>query len=184
MYKSAPDDVQSSSSSSKHERTLSSASVEPQQSTKKQKTYQVFAAKSIPYSKETQIKFEDQLLKAFVSSGTAFNKISDPEVQTLFKDFFPSATVPSRQRLEKQILRRVVVQIEGEMKSSLQNKLVTLSCDGWQDVSRKHLVAFIITSGDKVSFYRNFRYENILTYNRLTHCTYTMCLQSGRQQQI
>ena len=141
-------------SSGKHARSQSTSehtNQEPKKQKAKQKAFEVIAAQSIPYTKEMQEKFENQLLRAYVSSGTAFNKINDPEVQKLFSTFMPSATLPTHQRLEGQILHRVVVQMEGAMKTSAKTSLATISCDGWKDVSRRHLVAFMVTMNREVS---------------------------------
>ena len=149
----APSGSGSATPTKKHERSESTnAEQQEDHASKKQRSFQVLSVKAIPYDADKQECFENQLLKAFVSSGTAFNKIDDPEIQKLFKDFMPSATLPTRQRLEKDILRRVVVQVEGEITESVRGKLATISCDGWQDVSKKHLVAFMITVDGKVSF--------------------------------
>lgn len=138
----------------KHERSNSAASASSRQlqerAAKKQRTFQVVAVKSMPYTDSNQQDFENQLLKAFVSSGTAFNMIEDPEVQQLFTKFVPSAVLPTRQRLEKHILHRVIVQMEGEVKKSVNGHFATLSCDRWKDVSQRHLVAFMLTVNREV----------------------------------
>lgn len=137
----------------KHSRNESSSSARStEQAAKKQRAFQIIAAKSIPFSESMQKEFEDQLLRAFVSSGMAFNKIEDPEFQQLFTKFIPGALVPSRQRLESKILQCAVVQLEGEVKVTVKGSYATLSCDGWKDVSRKHLVAFMITANREVEF--------------------------------
>lgn len=149
------EDLATGTSMKKHERSSSTASASAKslqaRATKKQKTFQVVAVKAMRYTKDIQLQFEDQVLKAFVSSGTAFNKIDDPEVQRLFAKFVPSAVLPTRQRLEKQILNRVVVEMEGEMKNSVKGCFATLSCDGWKDISRRHLVAFTLTVNRQVN---------------------------------
>lgn len=149
------EDLATGTSMKKHERSSSTASTSAKslqaRATKKQKTFQVVIVKAMRYTKDIQLQFEDQVLKAFVSSGTAFNKIDDPEVQRLFAKFVPSAVLPTRQRLEKQILNQVVVEMEGEMKNLVKGCFATLSCDGWKDISQRHLVAFTLTVNRQVN---------------------------------
>lgn len=145
-------DEPTQSTAIKHNRSESSSSNQLRQRlAKKQKTFEIVAVKARPFTETMQRSFENQLLKAFVSSGTAFNKIDDPEVQRLFAGFLPSVVVPTRQRLESEVLRHVVVQAEGEIKNSVKGCYATLSCDGWKDVSRRHLVAFMLTVNRQVS---------------------------------
>lgn len=98
-----------------------------------------------------QEAFEDQLLKSFVSSGTAFNKLNDPEVQRLYAKFMPLVVLPTHQRLEKEVLQRVIAQMEGEVQTAVKCGFATLLCDGWKDISRRHLVAFMLTVNGEVS---------------------------------
>jgi len=50
------------------------------------------SAKVHTFPPSKQVEWEYQLLCAFISTGCAFNSISDPEVQKLFHDFIPGAT--------------------------------------------------------------------------------------------
>lgn len=97
-----------------------------------------------------QVAFEEQLLRAFVSAGWSFNSITDPEVQKLFHGFIPGAVIPTRQKLSDQILSRELVKMEGSLKQSVQGAYATLQQDGWKDLSKKHLVAFMYTANREV----------------------------------
>lgn len=136
----------------KHSRSVSGASNQLEQRlAKKQKAFQVISVQAKPFTVKMQEAFEDQLLKSFVSSGTAFNKLDDPEVQRLYAKFMPSVVLPTRQRLEKEVLQRVIAQMEGEVQTAVKGGFATLSCDGWKDISRRHLVAFMLTVNGEVS---------------------------------
>ncbi|KAF8656505.1 hypothetical protein AX14_008056 [Amanita brunnescens Koide BX004] len=112
---------------------------------KKQKAFTIITAKHTPFTQKTQTLFEDQLLSAWLSAGLAFNAIEDPEVRKLFNDFIPGATVPHRDQLSGTILKHAVSDLEHTLSSEAKGQLATLQCDGWRDVSRKHLVAFMYT---------------------------------------
>ena len=117
---------------------------------KKQKAFTIITAKHTPFTQKTQTLFEDQLLSAWLSAGLAFNAIEDPEVRKLFNDFIPGATVPHRDQLSGTILKRAVSDLEHTLSSEAKGQLATLQCDGWRDVSRKHLVAFMYTVSREV----------------------------------
>ena len=85
-----------------------------------------------------------------MSAGWSFNSITDPEVQKLFHGFIPGAVIPTRQKLSDQILSRELVKMEGTLKQSVQGAYATLQQDGWKDLSKKHLVAFMYTANQEV----------------------------------
>ena len=93
----------------------------------------------------------EQLLKEWISAGFSFNSIEDPEVRKLFSDLIPGATIPHRDQLSGTILKRAVAQHEYHLQTEAKGQLATLQCDGWRDVSKKHLVAFMYTMAREVS---------------------------------
>ncbi|KAF8344388.1 hypothetical protein F5887DRAFT_834545, partial [Amanita rubescens] len=51
----------------------------------------------------------------------------------------------NRDQLSGTILKHAVSDLEYTLQSEGKGQLATLQCDGWKDVSRKHLVAFMYT---------------------------------------
>jgi len=90
-----------------------------------------------------------------VSAGWAFTSITDPEVQKLFHDYIPGARLPTHQQLSNQILNHEIVRIQGGLKESSKGQYATVQCDGWKDISKKHLVAFIYTANREVNIILN-----------------------------
>jgi len=119
-------------------------------SIKKQKSFTVVATKHAPFTRKTQTLFEDQILNAWISAGFSFNSIEDPEVRKLFSDFLPGTTIPHRDQLSGTILKRAVAQKEHDLQARAKGQFATLQCDGWKDVSRKHLIAFMYTMAREV----------------------------------
>jgi hypothetical protein len=117
---------------------------------KQQKKFTVMSAKAHSFPPSKQIGFEEQLLRAFISAGWSFNSISDPEVQRLFHNYIPGAVVPTRQKLSNQILAREITKIQGTQKEASRSAYATLQCDGWKDISKKHIVAFTYTANREV----------------------------------
>lgn len=120
---------------------------------KMQASFQVKAVKAINFDLEKQAAFENQLLRAVISAGWSFNSIEDPEVKKLFRDFVPGARLPTQQRLSGTILDQEVIRIEGSFRVSEPDVYATLQCDGWKDISRQHLVAFMFTAKGDVRFH-------------------------------
>jgi hypothetical protein len=142
------DEQQQPSDTRKRPRTESTHAVAVR--SQKQHKFVVVSAKAHTYNPSKQLAFEDQLLRAFISAGWSFNSITDPEVQRLFHDWIPGATIPTRHRFSNGILDRQATKIQGEIKVALKGQYATVQCDGWRDVSKKHLVAFMYTAGRKV----------------------------------
>jgi hypothetical protein len=117
----------------------------------KQQKFTVVSAKTHSFPPTRQKEFEQQLLRTIISAGWSFNSISDPEVQKLFRDFIPGASVPTRQKLSNQILTREIGEIHANMKHSSKGAYATIQCDGWKDISKKHLVAFLYTANHEAS---------------------------------
>ena len=117
----------------------------------KQRKFNVVSAPAHSFNPQRQVQFENQMLRAFVSAGWAFNSITDPEVQKLFHDFFPGAILPTRQKLSEQILNWEVVRMQGSLKQDIKGAYATIQCNGWKDISKKHLVAFMYTANREVS---------------------------------
>jgi hypothetical protein len=117
----------------------------------KQQKFMVTSAKAHSFPPTRQKEFEQQLLRTIVSAGWSFNSISDPEVQKLFREFLPGASVPTRQKLSDQILTCEISEIHANVKHSSKGAYATIQCDGWKDISKKHLVAFLYTANHEAS---------------------------------
>lgn len=119
-------------------------------SAKKQKAFTIVATKHAPFNQKWQTLFDDQLLNAWILAGFSFNSIEDPEVRKLFSDFLPGAVIPHRDQLSGTILKRAVAWQEYDLRTAAKGQFATLQCDGWKDVARKHLIAFMYTMAREV----------------------------------
>jgi hypothetical protein len=126
-------------------------SVQTNKRAKKQQKFTVVSAQAHSFPPSKQQQFEAQLLRAVISAGWSFNSIADPEVQKLFHDFIPGASVPTRQKLSTTILTREIDKIHANVKNTSKGAYATIQCDGWKDISKKHLVAFLYTANHEVS---------------------------------
>jgi hypothetical protein len=73
------------------------------------------------------------------------------KAQTLFQEFIPSASVPTSQKLSNQILTHEIDDIHTNIKHGLKGTYATIQCDGWKDILKKHLVAFLYTANHEAS---------------------------------
>jgi len=70
----------------------------------KQMKFKFVSTKAHSFPLMKQVAWENQLLWTFISADWSFNSITDPEVQKLFHNFIPGASVPTHQKLSNQIL--------------------------------------------------------------------------------
>jgi hypothetical protein len=117
---------------------------------KKQASFTVVTAKAVAFSPAKQVEFENKLLRASISAGWSFNSLNDPEVRKFFAAFVPGAAIPDRKKLATSILKREVIKVEGSVKEAVKGHYVTLQGDGWKDISKKHLLAFMVTANREV----------------------------------
>ncbi|CAG8758661.1 17699_t:CDS:2, partial [Racocetra fulgida] len=88
-----------------------------------------------------------QLLIALIFANVPFTFVENEEVKKLFKMLQPSYTLPSRRWISTEILDNVHNEVEIEIQKFIDDsKFLTLSGDGWTNVSKCSLVNFIFTN--------------------------------------
>lgn len=116
-----------------------------------QSAFQILQAPSIAFNKMRQEAFESDLVRMFATANFPLSSIEDPEVRKFLLKWIPGAKIPWAKSFGGPILSSEVSRLENEIKARAKGKLATVQCDGWKDVSRKHLVAFMFTAERKVS---------------------------------
>ncbi|EJD32807.1 hypothetical protein AURDEDRAFT_178096 [Auricularia subglabra TFB-10046 SS5] len=99
---------------------------------------QTFKGIDIPFNKAQISAIQDQCLRATVSANLPFRWIEDPEVIALFLMFRSAAcdALPSRKVLSDRLLDKAADEAEAATNEALHGQNVTLSTDGWKDVSK------------------------------------------------
>ncbi|CAJ0851084.1 14177_t:CDS:2 [Entrophospora sp. SA101] len=93
-----------------------------------------------------------QLLYAFISANVPFSFVENPEVIKLFNTIRPSYKLPSRKTLSTEILENVHTNIESQIENFVaESKFLTLSGDGWTDVSQHSIISFALTNEKRIS---------------------------------
>ena len=120
-----------------------------------QASFQVLKAPAIPFTKERQRQFELDLIRVFAAANFPLSAVEEPEFRHFFKTYLPEATLPWAKRFGGAVLSEEVAQLENELRSTAAGKLATVQCDGWKDISKKHLIAFMYTAQRIVSSSNN-----------------------------
>jgi hypothetical protein len=101
-----------------------------------QKSMDSFVDKSISTNEAAAI--HRQLLRALISANVSFSFVENPEVNKLFKMLRPSYDLPSRKWISTEVLDQVHEEVELEIKKfATEAKFLTLSGDGWTNVSKQ-----------------------------------------------
>ncbi|CAG8513028.1 550_t:CDS:2, partial [Cetraspora pellucida] len=88
-----------------------------------------------------------QLLRVIISSNTPLSFVEDPEVIKLFNMLKPRYQLPSRKWISTDILDNVYENVQhGVQQFISDSKFLTLSGDGWTNVSKNSMFNFIITN--------------------------------------
>ena len=109
-----------------------------------------FVDKSMPTNEAAAVHC--QLLRALISANVSFSFVENPEVIKLFKMLRPSYNFPSRKWISTDVLDQVHEEVELEIKKfATDAKFLTLSGDGWTNVSKQSMVSFILTNEKRQS---------------------------------
>lgn len=116
-----------------------------------QTTFQVLKVPSVPFTSNRQHEFESDLVRMFATANFPISSIEEEEVRKFFSKWIPGASIPWAKRFGGSILSKEVGRLGNELKSRVKGRLATVQCDGWKDVSRKHLIPFMFTADRTVS---------------------------------
>ncbi|KDQ11884.1 hypothetical protein BOTBODRAFT_162332 [Botryobasidium botryosum FD-172 SS1] len=103
----------------------------------------------LPFDTQTQSEFSD-LCRTFVSAGWAWSTIDNPEVRALFAKYIPGAAVPGRKKLSGPLLQIELKKVEDRITKRMAGHYGTLQCDGWKNVKKNHLLAFMVSAAGEV----------------------------------
>jgi len=115
-----------------------------------QKSIDSFIDRNISQNEVTAIHC--QLLRALLSANIPFSFVDNPEVIKLFRMLRPSYNLPSRKWISTEILDQVHQEVEHKIQEFVTDaKFLTLSGDGWTNVSKQSMVNFIFTNEKRQS---------------------------------
>ena len=102
------------------------------------------------WPKTRQEAQEKQMLRTFISNGWAFLGADNPEFRKFMDGFQSGFRYPNRNKLSGPLLTAEFRATQDGLMKLQKGSYATGQCDGWKDISRNHLVAFMVTSCDIV----------------------------------
>ena len=90
------------------------------------------------------------MLRTFISNGWAFLGADNPEFRKFMDGFQSGFRYPNRNKLSGPLLTAEFRATQDGLMKLQKGSYATGQCDGWKDISRNHLVAFMVTSCDIV----------------------------------
>ena len=95
-------------------------------------------------------EIDQQFLRAFISAGWSYNSVTDPEVKKLFAMMNSHYKVPNRNKLSGPLLDREFECTQKRITERQRGHYATGQCDGWKDLSKNSLLAFLVTANGEV----------------------------------
>ena len=107
-----------------------------------------------PWAKETKDEFQHDLCLAFISSGIAWNVISDVQLQHFLEKWIPGAEIPDRRKLAGPILDKEVTRVISKTRLHTAGRFATGQSDGWKNIAKASVVTSMIIVDFEVSMPR------------------------------
>lgn len=129
------------------ETSMQSASSASQPQQLRQTILQV-QPKSRQFTREQIADFQKDTLHMLVGLNAAFVAIDQPVVKSFFKKWI-GLDPPSEYVCRNCLLKASIMDLDEEMAKAIKGKDATLSCDGWNNRRKKHLVAYVLSVDGK-----------------------------------
>ncbi|GLB45662.1 hypothetical protein LshimejAT787_2500540 [Lyophyllum shimeji] len=96
------------------------------------------------FSRDTQAEFNADLCRLLVVCNIAWWAVENPYWRGFANKWLPTALMPGRKELSGRILDEEVNKVVNKMKPDVQNHYGTGECDGWKNVTKASIIAFIM----------------------------------------
>ncbi|THU76269.1 hypothetical protein K435DRAFT_705179, partial [Dendrothele bispora CBS 962.96] len=84
------------------------------------------------------------------SAGLPLSWVDNLEFDAFVSEFIPGAKPVSRKTLTRRILPLVIKQVRSSVAASVYGREITLQADGWTGLNHTHLVAFMLSTDEKI----------------------------------
>lgn len=134
------------------------------------------------WGKEATDEFQHDLCLAFISSGIAWNAISDVQLRHFLAKWIPGAEIPDRRKLAGPILDKEVTRVVSKTRLQIGGQYATGQCDGWKNIAKASVVTSMIVVDFEVSAPINYlmRSHRQHVFYRESFCAHTMSLLKQR----
>ncbi|XP_039044807.1 uncharacterized protein LOC120184396 [Hibiscus syriacus] len=137
----------------------SSAGIEIDYSSKKRKPSLLPLARA--FDVNTRAQLDEEIARMFYTDDLPFNLARNPHYHRAFT-FAATHNIlgyvpPGYNKLRTTLLQQEKNNVEKllqPIKETLQEKMLTIVCDGWSDPTRKHLINFMATYGNGPMFFK------------------------------
>jgi len=94
---------------------------------------------------------QELALLACVATNWPFESFEDPQVQEFLHALDPNFIIPAWQMLSDELLNHEYTRTHTTIVTHQHGQYVTAQSDGWKDISKNHLIRFLVKAGDEVS---------------------------------
>lgn len=106
--------------------------------------YAEVGARSNVWSVEERTQWQRDLCLLFVTCNISWWAVEHPFCRAFFHKWVPDCTMPSRKQLSGRILEAEAKRVEKKMEERVGNRFGTGQCDGWKNIAKTSLVAFMV----------------------------------------
>lgn len=100
-------------------------------------------SQDVEWTKAQIAEFQVDFLRVWVAINASYYAADHPEVRMFFTKWVGIKS-PSRWLLQNRLLKNQMDSLELQMKAEIFGEEGTLSCDGWNNKKRQHLVTFLL----------------------------------------
>lgn len=86
-----------------------------------------------------------------VACNISWWAVEHPYWRYFFQKWNPGCTIPGRQQMSGAILDREAARVVKKMEEKVQGRFGTGQCDGWKNIAKTSLVAFMVNVEYQVS---------------------------------
>ncbi|TFY66832.1 hypothetical protein EVG20_g4259 [Dentipellis fragilis] len=99
-----------------------------------------------PWPEWYQAEFAIDLCRLFLVANIAWWALDIPFVRRFFRKYVSRARLPGRKELSGRVLEEEVKKVTGGIKAKVDGLYATGQCDGWQNISKDHILATMVNA--------------------------------------
>lgn len=121
---------------------------------------------TVMYTAAQEQNFAHDFFELIVGTNLAFNWCESPVVRAFFARWMPGIEVPRRKALGTTKIAKEIVKLDITLAEAIKGQAGTLTADGWNSISKKHLIGFVLNVGGKVSPFTELTMTSFQADNR------------------
>ena len=101
----------------------------------------------------TSAELDHLALQVAIVGNWPYHCFDNPTVQEFFHGLNPDWVIPTHQKISRKLLDLEYAQTQGGITNIQQGCYGTAQSDGWKDVSKTHVIGFLVKAGGHVSIH-------------------------------